>query len=431
MSDAKDLVLKDLTPLIYFVNSELNERERRLALGFLVLCFKHGASKIICSLSGASNTTVTQGKKEALALLNDKQGSANSSEPGDNGADSKKDQPADAAPKRIRAAGGGRKKLTDTNDNLVPSIKAIIDESTVGNPESPLLWTTKSLRNIQDILDQQYAIKVSHTLIGDILRDEGYSLQQNKKYLEAGDPGHDRDAQFKFISTECISFMQNNQPVVSIDAKKKELVGLYKNGGSEYCPKGCPILVNDHDFPSAEGKAVPYGIYDIFQNEGFVNAGIGADTAEFAVNSLEQWWNRMGKDRYPDATKLLITADGGGSNGRRNRLFKKMLQEFADKTGLEVHVCHFPPGTSKWNKIEHRMFSYISMNWRGKPLETYEIIINLIGNTTTKEGLRVVCALDSAEYKKGIKVTDEEFKELNLFTKEWHGEWNYFLKPKS
>lgn len=420
---SQDLVLKDLMPLIKFINTELDERARRLALGSLVLCFKHGASKQICLLSGASNTTVTQGKREALALLHEAAANA---------------QGCSEAPvkstdhtKRIRAAGGGRKKLTATICNLTEAVKAIVESSTAGSPQSPLCWTTKSLRHIQEALAQEYQIKVSHTLIGQILKEEGYSLQHNRKYLECGEPGPDRDEQFKFINNECIKFMQDNQPVVSIDAKKKELVGLYKNSGAEYRPHGSPVLVNDHDFPSAQGKAVPYGIYDIYQNEGFVNVGISSDTAEFAVNSLEQWWTHMGRARYPAAGRLLITADGGGSNGRSNRLFKKKLQDFADKTGLEVHVCHFPPGTSKWNKIEHRLFSHISMNWRGRPLESYEIIINLIANTTTKEGLKVMCTLDKTEYKTGIKVSDEELKQLNLFTKDWHGEWNYYFKPKS
>ena len=272
-------------------------------------------------------------------------------------------------------------------------------------------------------------IPISYVTVGNILKIMGYSLHCNKKYLEVGNPGPDRDAQFQHINDLSRDFMEENQPVISVDTKKKELIGNYKNGGRELCPKGEPTLVLDHDFGT--DRASPYGIYDIAHNNGYVNVGISADTGEFAVNSIRKWWYEMGKQVYPDAKKLMITCDGGGSNGSRNRLWKKCLQNFANETGLEIHVSHFPPGTSKWNKIEHRMFCFISKNWRGRPLETLAIIVSLIANTTTKKGLKIQCSSDNNTYLKGVKVSDQEIENLNITHNEWHGEWNYIISPQT
>ncbi len=274
-------------------------------------------------------------------------------------------------------------------------------------------------------------IRISHPTIGALLEGMGFSLQQNKKYVESGDAGTDRDAQFQFINEHAKEFMNLGIPVISVDTKKKELIGNYKNEGAEYRPIKSPIKVNDHDFPDKQkGKVSPYGIYDINRNEGFVNVGLSADTGAFAVNSIRSWWVSMGKERYPDAKKLMITADGGGSNGRRNKLWKTSLQGFANESGLEIHVSHFPPGTSKWNKIEHRLFSQISKNWRGHPLETLEIIVSLIGSTKTATGLTVRCVVDQNDYQRGIKIDDAELKSLNLTANEWHSEWNYVIAPQ-
>ncbi len=255
-------------------------------------------------------------------------------------------------------------------------------------------------------------------------------MQQNRKYTEAGNPGPDRDGQFNFINDKSKEFLSRGLPVISVDTKKKELIGNYKNVGAEYRTQKNPLKVLDHDFPVPEnGKASPYGIYDIGRNEGFVNVGLSADTGAFAVNSIRLWWNSMGLERYPDARELYITADGGGSNGRRNRLWKTSLQNFANESGLKIHVSHFPPGTSKWNKIEHRLFSQISKNWRGKPLETIAVIVSLISSTTTASGLTVHCAVDQAEYPKGTKISDVELSKINMVRNDWHGEWNYCIEP--
>jgi hypothetical protein len=306
----------------------------------------------------------------------------------------------------------------------------LLETSTVGDPENPLCWTTKSLRNLEVSLKEK-GMSVSYVTIGNILEEMGFSLQQNRKYTESGNAGPDRDAQFKYINNKAKEFMNDKNPVISVDAKKKELIGNYRNTGKEYAPKGDPVKVNDHDFEGPGGKACPYGIYDLNFNEGFVNVGLSADTAEFAVNSIREWWRTMGSERYPEAKSLYITADGGGSNGRRNKLWKTSLQSFANETGLNIHVSHFPPGTSKWNKIEHRLFAFISKNWRGRPLETVEIIINLISATTTSTGLKVACKLDKNVYEKGKVVSDEELSGINITMDEWHGEWNYVIAPVS
>ncbi len=408
-----DIVVKEvnLTVLTGIVMQLLNEKLRRMVLGALCHCIGRGSVKLLSELTGVARDTIIKGKKEVSELPLDPTA-----------------RPKASSLEQIREKGGGRKKASDKNKEIRERILRLVEPNTVGNPENPLLWTTKSLRNISDELDKE-GIDISYVTVGKILEEEGFSLQQNKKYTEAGEPSPDRDEQFQFINDQCKEFMAESQPVISVDTKKKELVGNYKNGGREYCHQGQPTLVNDHDF--GKDRACPYGIYDIAANSGYVNVGVSADTGQFAVNSIRNWWYGMGSKQYPNAKQLMITCDGGGSNGRRNRLWKTSLQEFANETGLEIHVSHFPPGTSKWNKIEHRMFSFISKNWRGRPLESLAIIVSLIAATTTKKGLKVQCSLDKNEYLKGMKVSDEEMAKLNIQQNEWHGEWNYVIAPQN
>lgn len=329
---------------------------------------------------------------------------------------------------RIRQEGGGRKSLIEKNPNLKNALENLIDPITRGDPESPLLWTSKSLDKLATELNAQ-GFKISLHTVGRMLNEMGYSLQSNRKANE-GKSHEDRDAQFNHINEQAKLYNNENQPVISIDTKKKEIIGEYKNNGKEWQPKGSPVKVNDHDFPDKElGKAAPYGIYDIFNNTGWVNVGISADTAQFSVNSIKEWWRQVGSKNYPNAKKLLITADCGGSNSNRNHLFKYCLQEFSNETNLEIELCHFPPGTSKWNKIEHRMFCHISNNWRGRPLTSLEVIINTIKNTTTKTGLKINASLDKNIYEKGIKISEEEMQKINIQKNEFHGEWNYKIKP--
>jgi len=305
-------------------------------------------------------------------------------------------------------------------------LESLVEPVTRGDPESPLRWTCKSLRQLESELYAQGYV-VSHTSIGGLLKKLGYSLQGNRKTLEGTDHP-DRNAQFEFINALAEEAMHNGQPVISVDTKKKELVGQYKNGGKEWRPQGEPEQVNVHDFVNKElGRANPYGVYDLANNTGWVSVGTDHDTASFAVSTIRRWWFAMGKILYPDASELMIMADGGGSNGSRVRLWKLELQKLADELGITIRVSHFPPGTSKWNKIEHRLFSYISMNWRGKPLVSHETIVNLIAATTTRKGLKVRAELDSNFYQKGIKVTDEEFAAIRISRDEFHGEWNYSI----
>ena len=331
---------------------------------------------------------------------------------------------------RIRKEGAGRKKITESQPGIKEAVQELVEDYTLGNPENPLRYTTKSLRNIANCLSEK-GYNVGKTSVANILVELGYSLQQNRKYIEPGEQHPDRDEQFKFINSMAHQFMQDKNPVISVDTKKKELIGNYKNGGQEYCPKGEAVKVNDHDFIDKEkGKASPYGVYDITLNKGFVNVTTFPDTGAFASNSVSDWWEYVGKDVYKDSKKLMITADCGGSNGRRNRQWKVGLQNFADRTGLEVYVSHLPPGTSKWNKIEHKMFCFISKNWRGRPLESLETIIMLIGSTTTSAGLEITCRKDDRVYEKGVKVPDQVIDSLNMEKNEWHGEWNYCFKPR-
>ena len=329
---------------------------------------------------------------------------------------------------KIRAPGGGRKKSVEKDPALLSDLETLIEPTSRGDPESPLRWTSKSTRKLAEEL-KKMGHKVSHSRVADMLRMLGYSLQANKKTIE-GTSHPDRDQQFNYINEKCKEFQKENQPVISVDTKKKEYIGNFKNGGKELRPKNDPLLVNVYDFEDKElGKVNPYGVYDLLKNEGWVNVGIDNDTASFAVESIRRWWNMMRCQSYPEAKKLMITADCGGSNGYRLRLWKTELKKLADEVGLEISVCHFPPGTSKWNKIEHRLFSYITLNWRGKPLTSYEVIVNLIAATTTSKGLKVKCMLDRNEYPKGIKITKEEVEELGIIRDEFHGEWNYTFKP--
>jgi len=383
----------------------LDERQKRLFLGVEAKGLGYGGVQQIHELTGVSKTTIIQGKKDI-----------------ENG--------SEMEPGRSRKSGGGRKSASDNYSSLKERIKAIIEDKTYGDPEKTLTWTTKSLRNIHEVLLAE-GIEVSHVTIGNLLKEMGYSLQMNQKMLQVGKQHPDRDDQFRYINKKSSEFIKKGLPVISVDTKKKELVGNFKNNGTEYSKKKNPTLVLDHDFPLKElGKVAPYGIYDINKNEGFVNLGISHDTAEFAVHSILRWWQTLGKNTYPDASKLYINSDGGGSNGSRNRLWKKQLQELANITGLEIHISHFPPGTSKWNKIEHKMFCFISKNWRGKPLITIEVIISLISNTVTRQGLKITCVMDDNTYELGQKVTDEEFDNINIYNYKFHGDWNYKISPK-
>ena len=331
---------------------------------------------------------------------------------------------------RVRRAGGGRKPLSETDASLLDDLRHLVDPATRGDPESPLLWTSKSLRKLAEGL-RGIGHAIGHNLVGDLLRKLGYSLQANRKTRE-GANHPDRDAQFRYINDCVKAALDAGEPAISVDTKKKELVGDFKNAGREWAPKGSPEEVRMHDFIIPElGRAAPYGVYDIGDNAGWVSVGVDHDTASFAVNAIRRWWLLMGSVRYPRATSLTITADGGGSNGSRVRLWKIELQKLADELGLTITVHHLPPGTSKWNKIEHRLFSFITGNWRGKPLVSHQVIVQLIAATTTKSGLTVRCELDQNIYPAGVKVSDEAINAVELRRHEFHGEWNYTIRPHS
>ena len=330
---------------------------------------------------------------------------------------------------RVRRPGGGGKPATETQPGLLDTLKDLVQSAIRGDPEAPLLWVSRSQRHLSAALAER-GFTAGQKLVGRLLKRLDFSLQANAKTRE-GTNHPDRNAQFEHINAEVKAFQAAGQPVISVDAKKKENVGDFKNGGRELRPKGCPEPVQVHDFPNPElGKAVPYGIYDIAGNAGWVNVGISADTAVFSVESIRQWWYAVGVVRYPTAKRLMITADCGGSNGNRLRLWKRELQALTDELGIEITVCHLPPGTSKWNRIEHRLFSFISMNWRAKPLLTYLVIVQLIASTTTDAGLTVACRLDTNIYEKGIKVSDAEMARLNIHPATFHGEWNYTIRPR-
>ncbi len=384
----------------------LNERSRRIWAATEARTLGYGGQKVAHEATGLSGTTISRGLAELATEERERVGLG-----------------------RIRKAGGGRKRQTTLDKALKGDIARIIEATTCGDPETPLLWTAKSTRAIANELNQD-GPRVSHSLVAKLLDEMDYSLQGNRKIKEGADHP-DRDAQFNFIAEKAKSFQQQGRPVISVDTKKKELIGEYKNHGQEYHPKGQPTAVNVHDFMDKEkGKAAPYGVYDLSKNAGWVSVGISTDTAEFAVNSIRQWWQEMGGESYANAPALYIHADGGGSNGSRVRLWKAELQRFANEIGKVIHVSHFPPGTSKWNKIEHKMFCFISKNWRGKPLIDTATIVQLIGNTTTTKGLTIRARLDERLYEKARKVTDEEFKKLAIEPDPFHGEWNYKITPQ-
>ena len=387
---------------------ELDERRRRQWAAAEARDAGWGGISLVARATGLSRPTITAGLKE-LAL-------------------STKNRVVAAA--RVRAPGGGRPSLTQSDPGLLEALERLIDPVTRGDPMSPLRWTCKSTANLAAELTRQNH-PVTDRTVAMLLQQVGYSLQGNRKTRE-GSSHPDRNAQFEYINRQVKGFQKRQQPVVSVDTKKKELVGEFKNPGTEWQPQGQPEEVNVHDFPDQKlGKAIPYGVYDLACNEGWVSVGIDHDTAEFACASIQRWWTEMGLARFPRATELLITADGGGSNSSRNRLWKKSLQGLADELGMTLNVCHFPPGTSKWNKIEHRLFCFITKNWRGRPLTSYQTIVNLIASTTTKTGLMVRAALDSHHYETGIEVRDDELQHLRLTRAKFHGDWNYSIKPRT
>ena len=383
-----------------------DEQTRRLWAAAEAQVIGRSGVSLVARATGLSRTTIHQGIKDLVALHEAKDPERK---------------------KRIRAVGGGRKPINEYDPTLRSDLERLVDPVTRGDPESPLRWTCKSTRQLAAALEEQGHV-VGRQKVADLLAELGYSLQANRKTKEGSANHPDRDQQFNYINEQATAFQNQKQPVISVDTKKKELVGELKNAGQEWQPKGDPVQVQGHNFPDPQlGKANPYGVYDQNANVGWVSVGTDHDTSEFAVESIRRWWNNMGRARYPEATELLITADGGGSNGYRVRLWKVALQRFANETGLRISVCHFPPGTSKWNKIEHRMFSYISMNWRGQPLISHEVIVNLIGSTTTQSGLTISAELDVNIYPKGIRVSDDELEMVNLTKAAFHGEWNYII----
>lgn len=383
----------------------LDERSRRLLVAAESQSMGRGGISTVSQATGVSRQVIRQGIAELK-------------------------QPAVLPQGRIRRAGGGRKKAAELDSSLKTDLEELLESTTRGDPESPLRWTCRSVRNLEAELKSK-GHSVSHQVVADLLHELDYSLQANSKTNEGGSHP-DRNAQFEYLNGKVKRYLGWNEPVISVDTKKKELIGDFKNGGRELRPKGTPEKVRVHDFLIPElGRANPYGIYDIGRNTGWVSVGLDHDTAEFAVESIRRWWRSMGRQSYPKAARLLITADGGGSNGSRVRLWKLELQKLADETGLKIAVCHFPPGTSKWNKIEHRLFSRITQNWRGKPLMSVEVIVNLIAATTTTTGLKVHSEVDTRTYPKGVKVSDKEVAQLNLQRDEFHGEWNYEIHPKT
>jgi hypothetical protein len=387
------------------VAGRLDERTRRLVAASEAVALGWGGMTAVSRATGLSRKAIRRGIAELQGV-----------------------PAATAGRGRVRRVGGGRKKTVDKDPTLLGDLEALVDPGTCGDPQSPLRWTCKSVRTLATELRTR-GHQVSHQLVAELLRETGYSLQGNRKTREGG-THPDRDAQFAHISATAEAYLAAGDPVISVDAKKKELVGDFKNGGRDWRPQGQPEEVRVHDFVIPElGRATPYGVYDLAANAGWVNVGIDHDTAAFAVESIRRWWTQAGRTRYPQAQRLLITADGGGSNGSRVRLWKREVQRLADETGVAITVCHFPPGTSKWNKIEHRLFAFISQNWRGKPLISYAVILNLLAATSTTTGLTVASYLDTNTYPPGLKVSDEEMSTLDLRREAFHGEWNYTILP--
>ncbi|MEV6869104.1 ISAzo13 family transposase, partial [Streptosporangium subroseum] len=381
----------------------LDERQRRLLMGAEARALGHGGIRVVARAAGVREGTVSRGLHE---LDNDT-----------------------AVLGRVRWPGGGRKPITQTDPRMREALLALVEPDMRGDPMSPLRWTTKSTRHLADALTRQ-GHRISADTVADLLRAEGFSLQGNAKTIE-GHRHPDRDAQFRYINEQAKACQSAGDPVVSVDTKKKELIGAYKNAGREWQRTGEPVAVQTHDFPNQDlGKAIPYGIYDLAANTGWVSVGTDHDTAAFAVATLRRWWDAIGHPAYPQARRLLITADAGGSNGYRTRAWKAELAVLAVETGLEITVCHFPPGTSKWNTIEHRLFSHLSMNWRGRPLTSHEVVVNTIAATTTRTGLSVHAELDPGRYPAGVRISDEQMAGLPLERHEWHGDWNYTLRPE-
>ena len=381
----------------------LDERSRRLVAAAESLALDRGGISAVSRATGISRPVIRQGVAE---LKN----------------------PATALTGRVRRPGAGRKRITARDTGVVRDLERLVEPVTRGDPESPLRWTCKSVRRLAEELNRQ-GHTISYPVVAELLRELGYSLQANRKSKE-GSSHPDRNAQFEYINRKVKRFLAGQQPVISVDTKKKELVGDFKNGGRELRPKGEPEKVRVHDFLIPElGRATPYGVYDLARNTGWVSVGMDHDTAAFAVESIRRWWQCMGRPVYPQASRVLITADAGGSNGPRLRLWKVELQKLADETGLRIAVCHFPPGTSKWNKIEHRLFSFISQNWRGKPLLSFEVIVNLIAATTTVKGLKVRAEVDDSVYPAGTKIDDKELAGVRLRRDKFHGDWNYEIHP--
>jgi hypothetical protein len=390
----------------HLLAATMDERARRLWAGAEADALGYGGVAAVARATGLAISTVRKGRDEVRA-----------------GA-----QPE--ALVKVRRSGGGRPAHDRVHPELWPALEKLIDPMTRGDPESPLRWTCKSTHTLAAEMFAQYGIRVCDKTIARLLRQNGYSLQAPNKSVE-GTHHPDRNAQFEHINAKAQDCLERGVPVISVDTKKKELVGNFKNAGREWQPRGEPELVDVHDFPDqALGKAIPYGVYDVAANDGFVSVGIDHDTPVFAVTSIAAWWKQVGSKRYPNTRELLITADAGGSNSYRSRMWKHELQQFADQRDLSIHVCHFPPGTSKWNKIEHRLFSFISMNWRGRPLRSYETIVNLIGNTTNRGGLVVRARLDRRNYPTGRKVSAKEFRALKIETDTFHGGWNYVIHPR-
>lgn len=395
------------------MQSALNERQRRLLVAAEAKVLGRGGVSAVSLATGVSRATIKAGLDELELVAGQPNQAVNYTF---------------TPTPRTRRVGGGRKKLITADETLLSDLLALVEPTTRGDPQSPLRWTCKSLRNLAEELKAQ-GHTVSHVVVGQLLKDQDYSLQANAKVLE-GNQSPDRNAQFEHINATVAAALEANQPVISVDTKKKELVGAYKNAGQEWLPSAEPVQVKVHDFIDPElGRANPYGVYDIGADDAWVSVGTDHDTAAFAVQTIRRWWLSMGCKRYPQAKQLIITADGGGSNGHRVRLWKLELSRLAHETGLDIEVCHFPPGTSKWNKIEHRLFSFITMNWRGRPLISHEVIVNLIASTKTRTGLSVRAELDSANYPKGVVVSDKEFEAINIERHEFHGDWNYCIRP--
>jgi len=407
MNKEERKVIKSQVEYRYTMMSRfLTEQAKRIWVVAEAASIGRGGNAIVSEVTGISRVTINRGKnnyEKELELL---------------------------SKNKMRQAGGGRKKITNKYPHLAKDLEKLIEPSTRGDPESPLRWSCKSSRNLAETLNDTLNYDISFKTVHNMLEDLGYSLQSNRKKLE-GKQHPDRDAQFNYINCLVKKFQKAMQPVISVDTKKKENIGVFGNKGQEWEIKGNPTHVNTYDFPDKEkGKASPYGIYDLTSNDGWMNVGISKDTSEFAVESIRRWWKGMGVVQYPVAKKILITADGGGSNGYRVRLWKREIQRLANEIGLDIQVCHFPPGTSKWNKIEHKMFSFVSKNWRGRPLDSLATIVNLIANTRTKSGLSIKTSIDKNTYEKSIKVSDKEMNSLNIKPDKFRGQWNYKINHK-